>query len=87
MTLRTAGIHHITAYAQDPQKNVDFYTGVLGLRMVKKTVNYDAPEIYHFYFGMKEDNPVRSSLSSLPLLREEGCVEEDRQDIRPLPFL
>ncbi|WP_127593872.1 ring-cleaving dioxygenase [Paenibacillus lautus] len=57
MALHTAGIHHITAYAQDPQRNVDFYTGVLGLRMVKKTVNYDAPEVYHLYFGDEEGHP------------------------------
>ncbi len=47
----SAGIHHITAIAGDPQKNLDFYVGVLGLRLVKKTVNYDDPETYHFYFG------------------------------------
>ncbi|KZS45533.1 ring-cleaving dioxygenase [Paenibacillus glucanolyticus] len=57
MTLQTAGIHHITAYAQDPQRNVDFYTGVLGLRMVKRTVNYDAPEVYHLYFGDESGQP------------------------------
>lgn len=57
MALQTAGIHHITAYAQDPQKNVDFYTGVLGLRMVKKTVNYDVPEVYHLYFGDEAGRP------------------------------
>lgn len=57
MTLQTAGIHHITAYAQDPQRNVDFYTGVLGLRMVKRTVNYDAPEVYHLYFGDEAGQP------------------------------
>jgi glyoxalase family protein len=41
------GLHHITALASDAQRNVDFYVGVLGLRMVKKTVNFDAPEVYH----------------------------------------
>ena len=41
MEPKTHGIHHITAIAGDPQKNVDFYVGVLGLRMVKKTVNFD----------------------------------------------
>lgn len=45
------GIHHITALASNPQKNVDFYTGVLGLRLVKKTINFDSPDVYHFYFG------------------------------------
>jgi glyoxalase family protein len=45
------GIHHITAIAGNAQKNIDFYTGVLGLRLVKKTINFDAPDVYHFYFG------------------------------------
>lgn len=45
------GIHHITAIAGDPQQNIDFYTGVLGLRLVKITVNFDDPESYHFYYG------------------------------------
>lgn len=45
------GIHHVTAIASDAQKNLDFYTGILGLRLVKKTVNFDAPEVYHFYYG------------------------------------
>ncbi|HMO38066.1 MAG TPA: ring-cleaving dioxygenase [Saprospiraceae bacterium] len=45
------GIHHVTALADDPQKNVDFYAGILGLRLVKKTINFDAPDVYHFYYG------------------------------------
>lgn len=45
------GIHHVTALASDPQKNVDFYAGILGLRLVKKTINFDAPDVYHFYYG------------------------------------
>src|SRR5690625_3892432 len=49
--VKTAGIHHITAIVGHPQENVDFYAGVLGLRMVKKTINYDDPGTYHFYFG------------------------------------
>ncbi|AJY74678.1 ring-cleaving dioxygenase [Paenibacillus beijingensis] len=57
MTLQTAGIHHITAFARNPQENVDFYAGVLGLRLVKKTINFDAPEVYHLYFGDKAGNP------------------------------
>jgi len=51
------GIHHITAIAGNPQKNVDFYTGILGLRMVKKTINFDAPDVYHFYFGDELGTP------------------------------
>lgn len=51
------GIHHITALTSDPQRNVDFYAGVLGLRMVKKTVNFDAPEVYHLYYGDEAGTP------------------------------
>lgn len=51
------GIHHITALASDGQKNCDFYAGILGLRMVKKTINYDAPEIYHLYYGNENGSP------------------------------
>lgn len=57
MSLQTAGIHHITAFARDPQANVDFYAGVLGLRLVKKTINFDAPEVYHLYFGDQAGSP------------------------------
>ncbi|TDG00156.1 ring-cleaving dioxygenase [Paenibacillus piri] len=56
-TLQTAGIHHITAFARNPQENVDFYAGVLGLRLVKKTINFDAPEVYHLYFGDQAGSP------------------------------
>ncbi len=45
------GIHHVTAIAGDAQRNVDFYSGVLGMRLVKLTVNYDEPSIYHIYYG------------------------------------
>ena len=45
------GLHHVTAIASDPQRNLDFYTHVLGLRFVKRTVNFDDPSSYHFYFG------------------------------------
>lgn len=51
------GLHHITALASDPQKNVDFYAGVLGLRLVKKTINFDAPEVYHLYYGDEIGSP------------------------------
>jgi len=45
------GLHHVTAIASDPQRNLDFYCEVLGLRFVKRTVNFDDPGLYHFYFG------------------------------------
>lgn len=51
------GIHHITALASNAQNNIDFYGGVLGLRLVKKTVNFDAPEVYHFYYGNETGQP------------------------------
>lgn len=51
------GIHHITAIAGSAQKNVDFYTGILGLRLVKKTINFDAPDVYHLYYGDEVGSP------------------------------
>src|SRR5260221_4559045 len=51
MSGELAGIHHITAIAGDPQRTLDFYTGLLGLRLVKLTVNFDDPESYHLYYG------------------------------------
>ena len=50
-------IHHVTAIAGDPQRNLDFYTGVLGLRLVKLTVNFDDPGSYHLYFGDELGHP------------------------------
>jgi len=49
--MKLEGIHHITAITADAQKNVDFYAGVLGLRLVKKTVNQDNPTVYHLFFA------------------------------------
>jgi glyoxalase family protein len=51
------GLHHVTAIASDPQRNLDFYAGLLGLRLVKRTVNFDDPETYHFYFGDEVGTP------------------------------
>lgn len=53
----TSGIHHITAITANPQKNLDFYEGFLGQRLVKRTVNFDDPRSYHFYFGDKSGQP------------------------------
>ncbi|MDQ0231838.1 ring-cleaving dioxygenase [Metabacillus malikii] len=55
--LKTLGIHHITAMVNDAQRNIDFYAGVLGLRLIKKTINFDRPEVYHLYFGNKTGQP------------------------------
>ena len=54
---RILGIHHVTAIAADPQRNLDFYAGVLGLRFVKRTVNFDDPQTYHFYYGDEVGSP------------------------------
>jgi glyoxalase family protein len=51
------GIHHVTAICGNPQRNVDFYTGTLGLRLVKKTVNFDDPASYHLYYGDQIGTP------------------------------
>lgn len=56
MMNKITGLHHITAIAGDAQRNYDFYTKVLGLRLVKKTVNFDDPQTYHFYFGDEVGN-------------------------------
>src|SRR3954469_14502891 len=55
--MRLEGLHHITMITGDAQANVDFYADVLGLRLVKKTVNFDAPEAYHLYFGDELGSP------------------------------
>ena len=91
MSEATRGIHHVTAIAGDAQQNVDFYTGILGLRMVKQTVNFDDPGTYHLYYGDDQGRPgtimtffpwkgaPRGSLSG-----EEGPMipEEQRFPIR-----
>src|ERR1700727_2602542 len=64
------GMHHVTMITGDAQRNVDFYADLLGLRMVKKTVNFDAPEAYHLYFGDEHGSPgsisTRSEFSGVP---------------------
>ncbi len=57
MSKQTLGIHHITAIVGHPQENVDFYAGVLGLRLVKKTINFDDPGTYHLYLGNEGGKP------------------------------
>ncbi|HEV2876564.1 MAG TPA: VOC family protein, partial [Nitrososphaeraceae archaeon] len=51
------GIHHVTSIASDPQGNIDFYAKVLGLRLVKVTVNFDDPTTYHLYYGDELGRP------------------------------
>ena len=55
--MKLEGIHHITAITGDAQRNVDFYAGTLGLRMVKKTVNQDAPSVYHLFYADEKGSP------------------------------
>jgi len=56
-TVNPHGLHHVTAIASSPQRNVDFYTRTLGLRLVKQTVNFDAPDSYHLYYGDEQGSP------------------------------
>lgn len=51
MSFATSGLHHVTAIATRPQANIEFYVRLLGLRLIKRTVNYDDPQTYHLYFG------------------------------------
>ena len=55
--MKLDGIHHITAITENAQRNVDFYAGVMGLRLVKKTVNQDSPTVYHLFFADEEGVP------------------------------
>src|SRR5699024_1811306 len=57
MKMKTKGIHHITSIVGNVQENVDFYGKVLGLRLVKRTVNFDDPHTYHLYFGDSNGSP------------------------------
>ena len=57
MSRSIPGLHHVTAICGPPQANVDFYAGALGQRLVKKTVNFDAPDTYHLYYGDQAGSP------------------------------
>jgi glyoxalase family protein len=57
MSQLVLGLHHITALTSHAQKNLDFYAGILGLRLVKKTINFDAPDVYHLYYGNETGSP------------------------------
>src|SRR5437868_699875 len=57
MPASVPGIHHVTAITADVQRNVDFYVGALGLRFIKKTVNFDVPDTYHLYFADRAGSP------------------------------
>src|SRR5215218_9775962 len=62
------GLHHITAIAGPPQENLDFYAGVLGMRLVKKSVNQDDPGTYHLFYADAEGRPG-SDLTFFPWTR------------------
>ena len=55
--MKLLGLHHVTAICSDAQKNADFYSGVLGLRVTKVTVNFDDPQSYHLYYGNADGSP------------------------------
>ena len=71
MTQLITGIHHVTAIAASANKNFHFYTAILGLRLVKKTVNFDAPAVYHLYYGDESGHPG----SILTFFPYEGLAE------------
>ena len=71
MSVNLPGIHHVTAICGDPQRNLDFYTGTLGLRLVKQTVNFDDPGRYHLYYGDAAGTP--------------GTVERVNEPQEPVP--
>ena len=66
-----SGLHHVTAICGMPTRNLDFYTRILGLRFVKKTVNFDDPGTYHFYYGEKARS-ARQNHPDASLLREHA---------------
>jgi glyoxalase family protein len=57
MSLPISGLHHVTSIASNAQENNDFFTKILGLRRVKKTVNFDSPDTYHLYYGDEKGTP------------------------------
>jgi len=77
-TIAPHGLHHVTAIASDPQRNVDFYTEVLGLRLVKTTVNFDDPGTFHLYYGDEAGHPST-------ILTVRGRRPAHDQDNRTLP--
>ena len=83
--MKIPGIHHVTAIAGDPDRNLDFYTRVMGLRLVKLTVNFDDPGTYHFYFG-DENGDSRAYSDVLPLARHAARAARNRTSVRGFVF-
>src|SRR5260221_1577274 len=94
------GIHHVTAISGDPVKNLSFYTRDLGLRFVKKTVNFDDPSTYHFYYGdegrgsvhhiaFRAADDVQQAKMTETLIRTHGrhpTEQKDRKYFRSIYF-
>ena len=72
--LQVKGLHHFTAIAGDPTENAKFYVNTLGMRMVKKTVNHDSPQMYHLFYGDKRGTPG-SGITFFP-----GMTDEEGED-------
>ena len=71
-------IHHVTAIASNPQRNLDFYTEVLGLRLGKRTVNFDDPGTYYVYFADATGTPGTILTFSLGLVPRVGTLDRAR---------
>ena len=65
MAATVHGLHHVTAISGDAQENLNFYAGVLGLRLVKRSVNQDAPDTYHFFYADADGTPAPSRTQSV----------------------
>ena len=87
-TSRMPGIHHITAICGDPQRNLDFYMGLLGLRLVKKTVNFDDPGTYHLYYGDGLGSPgtIMTFFAWLPPPMVQANARQGTGQITATPF-
>ena len=78
MKPKVRGLHHITIICGDPTTNADFYVNKLGLRLVKKTVNHDAPDVYHLFYGDRKGTPG-SSITFFPNITDrEGETGADQ---------
>jgi catechol 2,3-dioxygenase-like lactoylglutathione lyase family enzyme len=83
----TRGIHHVTAISGPAKRNHDFYTRTLGLRFVKKTVNFDDPGAYHFYYGDEAASPgaILTKRSCMAQRRRAGRARHPRLAWRQSP--
>ena len=79
--MKLEGIHHITAITENAQRNVDFYAGVMGLRLVKKTVNQDSPTVYHLFFADEDGDPG----ADLTFFEYPGAAPGNSKKVRSAP--